>query len=204
MRIAALVGLAVPPCGLVQLDDGSWAYVVVRFDRTPAAKLPMEDFCQLAEKAPKEKYDGSAELCFRLIAKYASEPGIESLKLLRQFMFAWWTGNGDMHLKNLALLTRDGLHALSPAYDLLCSRLVIPDDPMALPVSGKRDHLGPAAWQRLAEYARIPPRAYARVAADFTAALEPAVRLVERCFLPADMREEYAALLHQRVTSFGG
>jgi hypothetical protein len=70
MRIAALVGLAVPPCGLVQLDDGSWAYVVVRFDRTPAAKLPMEDFCQLAEKAPKEKYDGSAELCFRLIAKY--------------------------------------------------------------------------------------------------------------------------------------
>jgi serine/threonine-protein kinase HipA len=202
MRLAPLVGIDVPPCGMVQLDDGSLAYVVRRFDRTPAGKLAMEDFCQLAEKSPKEKYDGSAELCFRVVGRFASEPGVASLKLLRQFMFAWWTGNGDMHLKNLALLRQNGLLGLSPAYDLLCSRLVIPGDAMALSVVGKKDRLGPASWRRLAEYARIPARAFERLAASFAAALDPALRLVERSFLPAEMRREYTELLRERAGSF--
>ena len=39
--------------------------------------------------------------------------------------FCWWTGNGDMHLKNFSLLTGpDGTVRLSPAYDLFCTRLV--------------------------------------------------------------------------------
>lgn len=106
MRMAKLVGLEVPPCGLVQLADGSLAYVVRHFDRTATAKLALEDFCQLAEKSPKDKYEGSAELCFKLVARFASEPGIEKAKLLRLLMFTWWTGNGDMHLKNLSLFIK--------------------------------------------------------------------------------------------------
>ncbi|MBK9129745.1 MAG: HipA domain-containing protein [Phycisphaerales bacterium] len=202
MRMAKLVGLEVPPCGLVQLADGSLAYLVRRFDRTATAKLALEDFCQLAEKSPKDKYEGSAELCFKLVARFASEPGIEKAKLLRLLMFTWWTGNGDMHLKNLSLLTRDGVHALSPVYDLLCTRLVIPGDQLALSVVGKKDRLGPAAWRALAEYAGVPPKAFARIAAAFTAALEPAAGLVGQSFLPAEMREEYVALLRERVKSF--
>ncbi|MBM4000688.1 MAG: HipA domain-containing protein [Planctomycetes bacterium] len=48
--------------------------------RREGRKLRQEDFCQLAELSPKEKYDGSAELCVRLLRKYASEPLIEILK----------------------------------------------------------------------------------------------------------------------------
>ncbi len=204
MRLATLVGVAVPPCGLVQLRDGSLAYLVRRFDRVGTAKLAMEDFCQLAERAPKDKYEGSAELCFKLVTRYASEPGVEKLRLLAQFMFAWWTGNGDMHQKNLALLERDGRYALSPAYDLLSTRLVIPGDAQALTVVGKKDKLGPAAWRCLATAVGVPAKAYARLAARFAAALDPAVAMVGRCLLPEEVREEYVALLLARVRSFEG
>ena len=45
---------------------------------------------------------------------------VELLKLYRLLLFDWWSGNGDMHLKNFSLLTgKDGRHRLSPAYDLV-------------------------------------------------------------------------------------
>jgi serine/threonine-protein kinase HipA len=37
--------------------------------------------------------------------------------------------NGDLHLKNLSLLTdRDGNRRLAPAYDLISTKLVLPND----------------------------------------------------------------------------
>ena len=40
-----------------------------------------------------------------------------------------------MHLKNFSLLTNeDGITRLTPAYDLVCTRLVIPDHQLALPL----------------------------------------------------------------------
>ncbi len=45
----------------------------------------------------------------------------------------WRVGNGDLHLKNLALVTdHRGFTRLSPCYDLLSTCLVIPDDALAL------------------------------------------------------------------------
>ena len=104
-RLAALVGIEVPPSALVELPDDTWAYVVRRFDRLEdGRKLAMEDFCQLAELPPSGKYDGSAERCGKFVQQFTSEPLVEQLRLYRQFVFTWWVGNGDLHLKNLALL----------------------------------------------------------------------------------------------------
>lgn len=87
--LAKLVEIEVPPSGLVALSDGSLAFISKRFDRLPdGRKLRQEDFCQLAEQSPKDKYEASAELCVRLLRKYASEPLIEILKLYRLLLFA--------------------------------------------------------------------------------------------------------------------
>ena len=68
MRLAVLSGLEVGSCGLIELQDKSLGFIVRRFDRRDdGTKVRQEDFCQLAEKSPKEKYDGSAELCVRLL-----------------------------------------------------------------------------------------------------------------------------------------
>jgi serine/threonine-protein kinase HipA len=207
MKLAALVGLETPACGLVRLRDQSLAFLVARFDRVPTGsgelsghvKLAQEDFCQLAEKPPKEKYDGSAELCVRIVRRYASEPGIEMLKLFRAIVFAWWTGNGDMHLKNFSLLTgADGRVRLSPSYDQLSTRLVIPGDPLALPVEGKKDRLTRAAWLGLAAYAKIPERPAARVLDGVASKAGEARAMIGRSFLPEAMKQEYDALIAER------
>lgn len=201
MKIAAAFGLEVPACGLIRLRDGSLAYIVERFDRPRGGgKRRQEDFCQLAELSPKQKYDGSAELCVRLVRRYATEPGVATLSLFRQLVFGWWTGNGDMHLKNLSLLTgEDGHHRLSPAYDLLCTRLVIANDPLALPVSARKDRLDRATWLRFAAYARIPAAAAERVLARPSETLPHACELVARSFLPEGQQLAYLELLTERA-----
>lgn len=201
MRIAAAAGIEIPPCGLVHLADGSLAYVVRRFDRPEAGgKLALEDFCQLAVFSPKQKYEGSAELCARLVRRYATEPGIDALRLFRQIVFAWWAGNGDLHLKNLSLLrTPDGIYRLSPAYDLLSTALVVPDDRLALPVGGNRGEVAPREWIAFGDYCALPRRAARRALEEIRAALEPGLDLVRRSRLPADMQERYAALLRGRT-----
>ena len=127
MRLAELVGIEVPPFGLVELKDKSISYLIKRFDRLDdGTKLQVEDFCQLAEKPLRDKYQGSGELCVRIVRKYASEPLIETRNLFKVLLFSWWVSNGDQHLKNFSLLrTAEGRWRLAPAYDLVCTRLPI-------------------------------------------------------------------------------
>src|SRR5690606_29429207 len=122
-------------------------------------KVHQEDFCQLARQPIRAKYDGSMELCVRLLRQYATEPPVEILKLYRLAVFIWWSGNGDMHLKNFSV-TRDseGLIRLTPAYDLLSSRLVIPNDRLALPMVRKDDHLTRGTWLEFARYCQLPEK----------------------------------------------
>ena len=59
-------------------------------------------------------------------------------------LFNFAIGNGDAHRKNFSLLTgEDGTVALSPAYDLVSSRLVIPEEDaeLALTLNGRRNRL---------------------------------------------------------------
>jgi serine/threonine-protein kinase HipA len=174
---------------------------VRRFDRgDEGRKLAMEDFCQLAELPPSGKYDGSAERCGRLVQRFASEPLVELLRLYRQFVFTWWVGNGDLHLKNLALLRGDdGRWRLSPAYDQLDTRLVLPDDALAMPICGKRDNLKAETWRELAERFGIGAKAAERVWREVAALLPAATKLVEESPLPAAMRAQYCELLEQRA-----
>jgi serine/threonine-protein kinase HipA len=199
MLLAKQAGIEVPPLGLVRLADGTLAYLIVRFDRRGERKLRQEDFCQLAEQSPKERYEGSAELCARLVKQYASEPGIEAVKLFRQIVVAWWTGNGDMHLKNLSLLAGDdGLHRLSPAYDLLCTRLVIRHDQLSLSVGGKRDNLTRRMLLDYATYCGIPERPAQQVLQQIAETCDGARSLIDHSLLPDKMKETYRDLIQER------
>lgn len=204
MRLGGLFGLEIPPCGLVRLTDESLAYLVLRFDRAAdGRKLRQEDFCQLAVKPPKEKYDGSAELCARLIRQYSGQPLVDLLKLYRQWVFSWWVGNHDLHLKNLSLLAgARGQHQLSPAYDLVATHLVIADDHMALPMNGRARRFMRAAWLCFAAYCDIPERAAERVLQQPARLIERAERLVAASWLPHQMKQAYLDLLRERAASF--
>jgi serine/threonine-protein kinase HipA len=200
MRLAESFGVEVPDCGLVHLADRSLAYVVRRFDRpADGGKLRQEDFCQLAVKPAKEKYDGAAELCARLVKAYASEPLIELLNLFRLVLVSWVTGNGDMHLKNFSLLAgKDNIYRLSPAYDLVCTRLVIADDQLALPVAGKRDRLTRSDWIHYGGYCGLRPRVIERILGRIAGSIDGAQSLIADSLLSDGMKAEYSSLVAQR------
>jgi serine/threonine-protein kinase HipA len=206
MRLAALVSIEVPPLGLMRLTDGTWAYLIKRFDRTDdGAKLRTEDFCQLSGKPLRDKYDGSGELCVRLLRKFATEPLIEIRKLFKLLLFGWWTANGDMHLKNFSLLTTaEKVCRLSPAYDLVCTKLVLPDDTLSLTIGGRDKKLTRRHWLEFAEYCGIPERAAKRLISEQIEALAPALDLLAQSFLAAELQEQYEQILRENTSVLAG
>jgi serine/threonine-protein kinase HipA len=67
------------------------------------------------------------------LRKYLSTYKIEAPKLLKLLVFNYLFSNGDAHFKNFSLLeTPFGDYRLSPAYDLLNSRIHIEDKDFAL------------------------------------------------------------------------
>jgi len=202
MRLAELVGIEVPPFGLIELKDKSIAYIIKRFDRLDnGAKLQVEDFCQLAGQPMRDKYRGSGELCARILRRYASEPLIEIRKLFKLLLFSWWIANGDQHLKNFSLIrTPEGRWRLAPAYDVICTRLPIPSDrELALPIGGKKNDLAKNVWLDFAAYCRIPKRAAERLLQEQIDVQESSLRFIEDSFLPDDAKTIYREIVRQNT-----
>jgi serine/threonine-protein kinase HipA len=196
LLIARAANLEVAPTTLVRLRDDSLGLLSRRFDRSRGRRIPMEDFCQLAELLPREKYSGSAELCARIVRRYSSVPGVDLQRLFRQTLVSWWIGNGDLHLKNLALLTTEmGQPRLSPAFDLVSTGVVIPGDPLALPVSGKKSRLKRSDWHAYARYCELPDKLAAQEIDSLIRLLPTALDLVARSFLPPTLQEKLAGIV---------
>lgn len=140
MQLAEQVfGIQTAPNALIFFQDGQPAYITKRFDRTlEGKKFAMEDFSTLAKKTKQTdgvdfKYEASVEDLFRLLKEYVGAYRIESQRLFRLILFNYVFSNGDAHLKNFSLLeTISSDYLLSPAYDLICSRIHVNDPDLAL------------------------------------------------------------------------
>ena len=155
MSLAARLGIDVPPHGLLNLSDGSAAYVVKRFDRAgDGAKLRCEHFAQILGR---DKYEGSVEAVGRKLAELSEFPGLDTQLLFERVLFNFLVGNGDAHLKNHSILEQaDGTLRLAPAYDLLCSKLVVAgEDESALAINGRKNKLTLGDFSALARQCGI-------------------------------------------------
>jgi serine/threonine-protein kinase HipA len=143
MTLAAKVGIDVPEIDLHALDaidglpDGigslkGQAFAVKRFDRTENGPVHTEDFAQIFQVYPDDKY-GKAN--YRNIASVIwIETGEEGLaEYVRRLVFSLLIGNADMHLKNWSLIYSDKHNAaLAPAYDFVSTIVFLSDETMAL------------------------------------------------------------------------
>ena len=140
MQIARQVyGIETAENALIFFKNGAPAYITKRFDvNEDGTKLGQEDFASLAGRTPQThgehyKYLGNYLELFELMQKYLPVYKLEAPKLLKILVFNYLFSNGDAHFKNFSLLeTAQGDYRLSPAYDLLNSRIHIEDKDFAL------------------------------------------------------------------------
>jgi len=111
------------------------------------------------------KYDGTIERVARGLRPLSTDPADDLDILFRRGLFAWLIADGDMHLKNLALLKIAAPGArqfesvrFAPLYDAVTTRVFpgLASDRMALKLSGKDERLTPRDFLTLARTIELP------------------------------------------------
>lgn len=201
MHLSELFGIRTAMHSLVRLQSGELAYITKRFDREDKKKLPLEDMCQLTETLTADKYRSSMERIGKVIWSFASRPGLAAIEFFELSLFSFLTGNADMHLKNFSLLTKDGEIIFAPAYDLLCTKIAMPDDKeeMALTLNGRKRKLARKDFDALAANLKIPVRSAENIYSRFGQCIGLSERWINNSFLPAGMKEKYWEILLQNA-----
>lgn len=204
MKLAKQQDISVAACGLVYLSSRERAYVTRRFDRVGNDKIQVEDFCQLSEKITAQKYTGSSEALGKVIDRYSSQPQDDKLTLFQTILFSFWIGNADMHLKNFSLWKdpRSGLIRMSPGYDFLSTRLLMPatqdNEELALPVNGRKNKLKWSDFLTFGENLKIQRKVLERVRDKMLDLFFDSENLIEKSFLSDKKKEEFIELLIER------
>ncbi|MDI9881062.1 type II toxin-antitoxin system HipA family toxin [Flectobacillus longus] len=187
---------------LIFFQNEQPAYLTKRFDlKKDGSKWAKEDFASLAGRTPQThgthyKYQGNYLELFMILKKYVPAYSIEAPKLWKLLLFNYLFSNGDAHYKNFSLIeTELGDFKLSPAYDLLNSRLHINDGDFAL-----EDGLLPKIIAKgkiyqqfilLAQEAQISTKTVERILDFMFKQSERVSALIESSFLPEKTQRNY-------------
>lgn len=203
MQIASQIfGIETAQNALIFFRNGEPAYITLRFDvKVDGIKLAQDDFASLAERTPQThgenyKYSGNYLEIFQILEKYVPAYRIEAPKLLRILLFNYLFSNGDAHFKNFSLLeTPAGDYRLSPAYDLLNSRIHINDKDFALDdgLLPKKLALGKMKHQFsiLAENAGIDKKTFANTFSSMTTHTDRVEKMIFSSFLNDTTKKKY-------------
>jgi serine/threonine-protein kinase HipA len=203
MQIAQQVfGIETAENALIFFGNDDPAYITKRFDLVPGGlKLAQEDFASLAGKSPQThgtdyKYLGSYWDLFELMRENLPSYKVESLKLFKLLVFNYLFSNGDAHLKNFSIIeTPQGDFKLSPAYDLLNSRIHIDDKDFALDEGLIPARMGQGnvakQFRLLADYAGIPEKQKNTIMALMVSKTEQVTNLIAASFLKDRIKRSY-------------
>lgn len=201
MHLAELAKIKTVPHSLIRFKDGSLAYITKRIDRDKKGyKIPMEDMCQLTEKLTEQKYKGSHEQIAKKIVEFSAYPVLDLINYFEVLLFCYLTGNADMHLKNFSLYKGTSEYTFAPAYDLLSTKLVIPEDneELALTLNGKKRKLKKSDFDNLLRTFKVDEKAIENVYDKFRKILPKWYDFIDVSFLPEQMKEEYKYLIQNR------
>ncbi|MCD6026444.1 MAG: HipA-like [Solimicrobium sp.] len=164
VELGRTVGFSAPQNVLIIMpDEMPPALLIERFDiRTDIGDkrlLAMEDMCSVLDLPPEAKYEGTIEKIANAVRPLSTAPEEDLLLLLKRALFAWLIADGDMHLKNIALLKiaqpenrQFSSVRIAPLYDAVTTRVFprLGHDRMALKINGKDNKLHRADFLKLA------------------------------------------------------
>jgi serine/threonine-protein kinase HipA len=192
-------------------DNFDFVLAVKRFDREAGRRVHMEEFAQAMNRLPKNKYGkdliSDYGLMLRLLDQNSVEPVRDVLEFLNRFVVFVLMGNVDAHLKNWALIYRDGISPqLSPLYDPLCvTSYFDPNEPAKYGHNRAIDRMVSAfTWDDLRELIRVAgirrgEVLVRKVQATVRMAAEKWPLLMEDDSFPDSMRQEIMQRLGGKV-----
>lgn len=189
LRMAAAVGIAVPPSTIRMVKDTPYM-VIRRYDRVGVngqgdfRRLHQEDFCQALGRFPRQKYekDGGPgwRECFELMTE-VTDVVTARTQLLDRAIFQFLIGNPDAHAKNYSVVYRYDRIELSQLYDVnnaAAFRSFYKEQRprLAMFIGGNRDPLTLTSenWEAFARETDFRPRFVLRRLMDMAERMIPA------------------------------
>ena len=202
MALAETMGIATVPNSLIRMKDGELCYITKRIDRNrKGEKFDMEDMCQLSSRLTCDKYKGSYERIAKIIDEFSAFPALDKVDFAEQILFSWLIGNSDMHLKNFSLYApTEGEYRLTPAYDMLNVKLVLPsdDEELALQLDGKKKKLKRENFERAFTAFGIPQKAIENIFKKFIVSLPKMLSTLQTSHLPCELQALYTKMILER------
>ena len=106
-----------------------------------------------------------------------------------------------MHLKNFSLYSKErGAFMLTPAYDMLSTTLVMPEDTeeLALTLNGKKRKIKKTDFVTSMQASGLEDKVISNIFAKFTKAKEKWFEFIELSFLPDEMKAAFKAIIAER------
>ncbi len=203
MHLAESVGIKTVPHALIRLKSGEFSYITKRIDRDDRGnKIPFEDMAQLTERLTEDKYKGSYEQIANVTKRYTTHHGLAISRFFELILFSFLTGNADMHLKNFSLISEsESFVDLAPAYDLLSTKLVIPNDKdeMALSLNGKKRKITNNDFYSFGNQIGLTKKVIDNIISIQLNSIKTWEKLIYKSFLSKTLQKKFISIIHART-----
>ena len=196
MRLAESFGINVVPSTLIRLESNELCYLTKRIDRTDEnKKIHMIDFLQILEL--EDKYKGTMEQVGKKIGELSEHVLLDKVRFYELALFNFVIVNNDMHLKNFSMILSDNGWVLSPAYDLLNVKIILPSDKdeTALLLGGKKKNHSRAYFESFGKHLELNNKQIQSVFKRIERWVPKAQQLINKSFLPEYLKLEYIEVI---------
>jgi len=203
MKLAELFKINTVPSNMIRLASGELCYITSRIDRNKeSSKIHMIDFLQILEL--EDKYLGTMEIVGKTIGELSVNTLMDKVRFFELSLFNFVIGNNDMHLKNFSMWLSDFGWVLSPAYDLLNVKIILPrdEDETALLLGGKKKNFNKGYFDRFGKVLKLNDKQINSVYKKLNSWLPLATQLIDISFLNEKNKALYKELITQRSRLF--
>lgn len=203
MKLAELFKIDVVPYSMIRMASGELCYITKRIDRKPdGTKTHMIDFMQILEL--EDKYKGTMETLGKTIGNLSANTLFDKLRFFEITLFCYLIGNNDMHLKNFSMLLGNIGWTLSPAYDMLNVKLILPKDKedLALMLGGKKENFNKEYFNRFANHLNLNEKQVNSVYNRLNKWQVDADQIIDMSFLDIDLKKAYKVFISKRIKLF--
>ena len=203
MKLAELFKIDVVPFAMIRLASGELCYITKRIDRKQdGSRIHMIDFLQILELV--DKYKGTMETVGKTIGDLSVNTLLDKLRFFELAVFNYVIGNNDMHLKNFSMWLSESGWILSPAYDLLNVKMILPGDKedVALLLGGKKENFNKGYFDSLGTVLKLNEKQINAVYKRLGKWLAEATSMIDMSFLTNDRKTKYKELIARRGMLF--